>query len=150
MDWTATLLDAAGTGPGEGYPLDGASLLPWLIDGADYPEHDLFWRIASQGSLRRGSYKYLRDGRDRAIMGNWPRRFWPKTEFLYDVTVDGREAADLARHHPALMAEFRYAWDRIDGDLIPYPPDHPNVPRPPQRAGSNQAGSNQPAVSQAD
>lgn len=71
MDWTATLLDAAGTGPGEGYPLDGASLLPWLIDGADYPEHDLFWCIASQGALRHGNSKYLRDGRDRAIIGSW-------------------------------------------------------------------------------
>ncbi len=145
MDWMATMLDAAGTRPHPDYPLDGVSLLPWLVDGERYPEHDLFWRIASQGALRRGTYKYLRDGRDRAILGNWPRRYWPKTEFLYDVTVDGREAADVARHHPELVAELRDAWDRVDAGLVPYPDDHPNLPRPPQRGGAGK-----PAVSQAD
>ncbi len=145
MDWTATMLDAGGTGPTEGYPLDGVSLLPWLLDGADYPEHDLFWRIASQGALRRGRWKYLRDGRDRALMGNWPRRFWSKNEFLYDVTVDGREAADLSRHQPELVGELRAAWDRLDIDLVPYPDDHPNRPRPPQHGAPGR-----PAVSQAD
>jgi len=147
MDWTATFLDAAGTGPDPGHPLDGVSLLPWLVDGAPYPEHDLFWRIASQGALRRGRFKYLRDGRDRALVGNWPRRHRPGRpyEYLYDVTVDGREAADLARAHPEVVAELRAEWDRIDGTLLPVPADHPSLPRPPSRGGDGR-----PAVSQAD
>ena len=145
MDWTATMLDAAGVDPHPDYPLDGVSLLPWLVEGARYPEHDLFWRIASQGALRRGNFKYLHDGPDRAIMGNWPRRYWSKTEFLYDVTVDGREAADVSKHHPEVVAELRDAWDRLDAGLVPYPPDHPNLPRPPQKAGPGT-----PAISQAD
>jgi arylsulfatase A-like enzyme len=141
MDWTATLLDAAGTGPDPGWPLDGVSLLPWLVDGAPYPEHDLFWRISSQGALRRGRFKYLRDRRDRAVMGNWPRRFG-RYDLLYDVTVDGREAADVSRHHPELLAELRAEWERIDAGLLPYPPGHPGVPRHASRSG--------PAVSAAD
>jgi arylsulfatase A-like enzyme len=141
MDWTATFLDVAGTEPHPDWPLDGVSLLPWLVDGAEYPEHDLFWRISSQGALRRGRFKYLRDGRDRAYLGNWPRSYG-RYELLYDVTVDGREAADLARRYPEVVAEMRAAWDRIDATLLPYPPDHPGLPR--------QASRGRPAVSQAD
>jgi arylsulfatase A-like enzyme len=145
MDWTATMLDAAGTGPQPDSPLDGVSLLPWLVDGADYPDHDLFWRVSSQGALRRGRFKYLRDGRDRANLGNWPRRFAQPDghyELLFDVTVDGREMADLSRHHPDVVAELRAVWDRIDAELLPYPPEHPGLPR--------HAGGGLPAVSAAD
>jgi arylsulfatase A-like enzyme len=141
MDWSATLIDAAGTVPDPDHPLDGVSLLPWLVDGADYPEHDLVWRISSQGAVRRGRFKYLRDLRDRAYLGNWPRRFGDY-ELLYDVTVDGREAADIARHHPEIVAELREVWDRYDAELIPYPDDHPGVPRHARRG--------RPAVSEAD
>jgi arylsulfatase A-like enzyme len=145
MDWTATILDAAGTGSGHDHPLDGVSLLPWLVDGAGYPDHDLFWRIASQGALRRGRFKYVRDGRDRARLGSWPRRFESRQghyDLLYDVTVDGREAAEISRHHPEVVAELRRAWEKFEADLLPYPADHPNLPR--------HAGNGLPAVSEAD
>ncbi len=147
MDWTATLLDAGGTSPAASHPLDGVTLLPWLVDGAAFPDHDLFWRISSQGALRRGRFKYVRDGRDRAIMGNWPRSYSRSGvyEYLYDVTVDGREAADLKRHHPEVLAELRAAWQAEEATLLPYPPDQLGLPRPPARAT---AGA--PAVSQAD
>lgn len=129
LDLTATLIDAGGTVPDERYPLDGVSLLPWLVDGADFPEHDLFWRTSSQGALRRGRFKYLHDRRDRAVLGNWPRRPGP-FHLLYDVTVDGREQADLGDRHPELLAELRTAWARTDAELLPYPPSHPGVPQP--------------------
>ncbi|MFV0524794.1 MAG: sulfatase [Acidimicrobiales bacterium] len=141
MDWTATFLDAAGVDPDDGYPLDGVSLLPWLVDGADYPEHDLYWRVASQGAVRRGRWKYLFDRRPRAWLGNWPLIPGP-TELLYDVTVDGREKADLAPRHPEVVADLRKAYDAYEAELLPYPPDHPNLPR--------QAGPGRPAVSQPD
>ena len=144
MDWTATFLDAAGVTVAEDWPLDGVSLLPWLLDGERFPEHDLFWRISSQGALRRGRFKYFRDGRDRALLGSWPR-FWGNHEFLYDVTVDGHEAADVKRHHPELVAELRTEWDRVNAGLLPYPPDHSGVPRPPAHATAGR-----PAISQAD
>ncbi|GAA3971398.1 sulfatase-like hydrolase/transferase [Thermobifida alba] len=131
MDWTATLLAAAGTAPHPDWPLDGVDLLPWLVDGADFPDHDLFWRTSNQGALRRGRFKYLRDGRDRAVLGNWPRRFGDY-HLLYDVTVDGRERADIAEHHPDVLAELRAAWERTAAGLLPVPPAHPGRPRPPE------------------
>jgi arylsulfatase A-like enzyme len=144
MDWTATFLDAAGVELDPSWPLDGVSLLPWLVDGEPYPDHDLFWRISSQGAIRRGKYKYFRDGRDRPVLGNWPR-FWGNHEFLYDVTVDGREAADVKRHHPALLAELRAEWELVNAGLLPYPPGHFGVPKPP-----GPATATEPARSQAD
>jgi arylsulfatase A-like enzyme len=145
MDWTATMLDAAGAHPHPDYPLDGVSLVPWLVEGADFPDHDLFWRVASQGALRRGRFKYLRDGRDRGYIGGWPRRFQRSQGFfdlLYDVTVDGREMAELSPQHPEIVAEMRAAWERFEAELLPYPRQHPNLPR--------HAGNGLPAVSEAD
>ena len=128
LDWTATLIDAAGNSPEPAWPLDGMSLLPWLLDGADFPEHDLFWRTSNQGALRRGKFKYLFDKRDRPVLGNWPR--WPGDyHLLYDVTVDGREQANVAEHHPDLLAAMKSTWNRIESELLPYPPEHPGVPR---------------------
>lgn len=127
MDWTATLIDAAGTSPEADWPLDGMSLLPWLLEGADFPGHDLFWRTSNQGALRRGRFKYLLDKRDRPVLGNWPR--WPgEYHLLYDVTVDGREQADLAEQQVDLLAAMKAAWGRIEAELLPYPPEHPGVP----------------------
>jgi arylsulfatase A-like enzyme len=140
-DWTATLLHAGGTSGVASHPLDGTDLYPWLAQGASYPEHDLFFRIASQGALRRGPYKYVRNLRPWMIGTNWPLIPGPR-EQLFDVTVDGREAADIAMHHRELMAELRQAWDDFDRQLLPYPPDHPALPR--------QATPTAPAVSQAD
>jgi arylsulfatase A-like enzyme len=129
LDWTATLIDAAGTVPDGNFPLDGVSLLPWLVDGADFPEHDLFWRTSSQGALRRGRFKYLRDRRPRAVLGNWPRHFGDY-HLLFDVTVDGRERADVANRHPEVVAELRAAWEQLATQMLPYPPEAPGLPRP--------------------
>jgi len=126
MDWTATLVDAAGTFPGAACPLDGVSLLPWLLEGADFPEHDLFWRTSNQGALRRGKYKYLFDKRERPVLGNWPR--WPgEYHLLHDVTADGRERADLAEQQPGLLTTMKSAWTCIEAELLPYPTEHPGV-----------------------
>ncbi|HEX5597754.1 MAG TPA: sulfatase-like hydrolase/transferase [Micromonosporaceae bacterium] len=129
LDLTATLIDAAGTAPAADCPLDGVSLLSWLAEGADFPVRDLFWRTSNQGALRRGSFKYLHDRRDRAVLGNWPRRFGDY-HLLFDLTMDGRERADISRDHPAVVKELRAAWERIDADLVPYPPEHPGLPQP--------------------
>lgn len=141
MDWTATLLDAAGTGPAATHPLDGPSLLPWLVENDTYPEHDLYWRITSQSSLRRGRFKYVRDRRPRPVLGNWPLHHG-EYDLLYDVTVDGREAADLSPHHPDLVTDLRAAVEALDAQMVPYPPDLPGLPR--------QARAGAPAISQAD
>ncbi|MFI0480192.1 sulfatase-like hydrolase/transferase [Actinomadura sp. 9N215] len=105
-DWTATLLDAAGVRPGAAHPLDGHSLVPYLRQGALPPRRDLFWRTREERALRRGDWKYLRTAAG---------------ETLHNLSADPREQADLARRHPALLTDLRAAWEKIDGDLLPYP-----------------------------
>lgn len=141
MDWTATMLAAAGATADPGYPLDGPSLLPYLVGGAEYPDHDLKWRTTNQVAVRRGDMKYLHDQRPRPRLGAWPVKDGDY-HLLYDVTIDGREKADLAPHHPGLLAELRAEAERFDADMLAYPPDMPGLPR--------RASAGRPAVGHPD
>ncbi|MEV7418797.1 sulfatase-like hydrolase/transferase [Streptomyces sp. NPDC089919] len=105
-DWTATLLELAGTRPHPAYPLDGASLAGYLLRGEAAPRRDLFWRVRGERALRRGNWKYYRGktGRDQ----------------LFDLAGDVREQADKAAVEPARLAELKAAWERTDAGLLPY------------------------------
>ncbi|MEB0060226.1 sulfatase [Variovorax sp. LG9.2] len=117
MDWTATMLDAAGVAPHADYPLDGHSLLP-VFDGvaeqtnrAEGPvDRDLCWRMTHRGqrALIRGDWKYLQmDG----------------IEYLFNLADDARERANLRDREPARLAELRAAWTAWDATLPPLPED---------------------------
>ncbi|MFJ3637128.1 sulfatase-like hydrolase/transferase [Streptomyces sp. NPDC090112] len=106
-DWTATLLEVAGTRPHRAYPLDGVSLAGYLLRGERPAERDLFWRVRGERALRRGNWKYYRGkaGRDQ----------------LFDLAGDVREQADKAAVEPARLAELRAAWESVNAGLLPYP-----------------------------
>ncbi|GGY98713.1 sulfatase family protein [Streptomyces poonensis] len=106
-DWTATLLEIAGTRPDPAYPLDGVSLAGYLLRGEEVPERDLFWRVRGERALRRGKWKYYR-GQDG-------------TDHLYDLVDDQREQADRAADEPRLLAELKQSWEKVDAGLLPYP-----------------------------
>ncbi len=118
MDITATMLDLAGVEAHPDYPLDGRSLLPWLLDGEEMPERYLRWRIREQGAIRKGKYKLLVDKNPPFRFGRKPGQ----SVELFDVTEDGREAADLSAELPELTAELFAEWQRFDAELMPYPP----------------------------
>lgn len=106
-DWTATLLELAGTRPNPAYPLDGVSLAGYLLRGEKPAERNLFWRVRGERALRRGDWKYYRGktGRDQ----------------LFNLAGDIREQADKAALDPARLAELRTAWEKTDATLLPYP-----------------------------
>jgi len=104
MDWVATFLDAADVAAHPDYPLDGASLLK------ESRGRELFWRMKfrDQKAMRSGSWKWL------SIEGH---------EFLFDLSRDPRERANLAQRQPGMFEELkrRYAvWDAL---LPPIPDD---------------------------
>ena len=150
MDWTATFLDAGGTAPDPAFPIDGRSLLPWLVEGEPHPQHDLMWRISSQGALRRGPMKYLVNHRPSAFMGNWPTL--PGTRhMLFDLSGDGREAANLARHNPEELRALQNAYETVAAALLPYPLEHRGLPEnSPVIRTPRHASPTQPAVSAPD
>ncbi|MGK2932954.1 MAG: sulfatase family protein [Solirubrobacterales bacterium] len=121
MDWTATLLDAAGVEPDPAYPLDGQSLLPWLIDGTVKPDRDLLWRTREQGAVRRGRFKLLYDRKAKPFIHGLFAKDGPRAR-LFDVEADGRETADLAGEHPELLEEMLAQWHELDRELLEYPP----------------------------
>jgi len=102
MDWVATFLDAAGVAAHPDYPLDGVSLLG-VLDRPEAPvERELYWRMKfrSQKAMRAGPFKYLAtdDG-----------------EFLFDLSRDARERANLARLDAPRLAAMREryaAWEK--------------------------------------
>lgn len=97
MDWMPTFLAAAGVDPHPDYPLDGVDIF-----GAEDKDRMLFWRMLfrNQKAIRQADWKWL------SIDGN---------EFLYDISFDERERANLRFRYPEKFVELRNAyfeWDR--------------------------------------
>ena len=110
MDWSATVLDAAGVGAHADYPLDGISLLPVLRDATHRFARPLHWRMnhRSQRALRDGDWKYLKVG---------------ENEDLFNIPADERERANRAHLEPGRMTEMRQAWLDWNASMPPIPPD---------------------------
>ena len=97
MDWSATMLAAAGVAADPAYPLDGVSLLPVLRNANMLFERPMHWRMnhRRQRAMRLGDWKYLQvDG----------------LEYLFDLTADERERANLGHQQPDRLAAMRAAW----------------------------------------
>ena len=110
MDWSATMLDAAGVQADAGYPLDGVSLMPLLRDAAHRFHRPLHWRMnhRDRRALRDGDWKYLQvDGH----------------EYLFDLSRDERERANLAKREPQRLAAMREAWLAWNAGMPPIPQD---------------------------
>ncbi|MFZ4479321.1 MAG: sulfatase [Rhodoferax sp.] len=110
MDWSATLLEAAGVAADPAYPLDGVSLMPVLRDPLHRFDRPLHWRMKhrSQRALRDGDWKYLRvDGND----------------YLFNIAADERERANLGPRDPERLAAMRQAWEAWDATMPPIAAD---------------------------
>jgi arylsulfatase A-like enzyme len=110
MDWTATMLDAAGVPPHADWPLDGVTLAPVLADPAAVFERPMYWRMNHRGQRahRAAAWKYLRvDGHD----------------YLFDLAADERERANLATREPARLAAMRGAWEAWNATMPAIPGD---------------------------
>jgi arylsulfatase A-like enzyme len=110
MDWSTTMLEAAGAEADPAYPLDGVSLLPVLSDPSHSFARPLHWRMNHRGqrALRDGDWKYLRvDGHD----------------YLFNIPADERERANLAGRDPARLMALRDAWESWNETMPAIPPD---------------------------
>ncbi len=108
MDWSATMLDAAGVSADAAHPLDGVSLLAVLRDPAQSFERTMHWRMKHRGqrATRQGDWKYLQvDGH----------------EYLFDLSSDERERANLAALQPERFNALRRSWLAWAGSMPPIP-----------------------------
>jgi arylsulfatase A-like enzyme len=110
MDWTATMLDAAGATPHPDYPLDGVSMMPVLRQPGQVFERPLFWRMNHRGqrAYRHGKWKYLRVD---------------ENDYLFDIHQDARERANLGARHPDRLADMRHSWETWNAGMPPIPSD---------------------------
>ena len=104
MDWVATFLHAARVAPHADYPLDGIDLL------GEEKERSLYWRMKfrDQRAVRSGAWKYL------SIEGN---------EYLFDLSRDARERANMKKREPARFEALKQAYSQWDATLPPIPAD---------------------------
>jgi arylsulfatase A-like enzyme len=129
LDWTATMLAAAGiaTGP----ELDGMDLGPHLRGEVATSERTVFWRSTRWGvqhAVRQGDWKYLR------VDARQARARRPDTgEFLFDLGRDPQEKRNLAADRPEILERLRRAYAEWEaGMLAPIEP----VAKPAARAAS--------------
>jgi arylsulfatase A-like enzyme len=106
MDWTATILAAAGASADPAYPLDGENLLS-VCTGERAPyDRSLFWRITGFDAARVGSWKYLKDRSD---------------EHLFDLSNDPGEKVDLKSRHADRFNEIRQQYQKWAAQMLPRP-----------------------------
>lgn len=103
MDFTASILAAAGAAMPPDARLEGMNIFPILEGRAPVVERTLFWRTAAgnhnQKAVRRGDYKLLIDANH---------------EFVFDVLRDLGERTDLAAQRQELAQTLRQqlaAWE---------------------------------------
>jgi len=110
MDWSATMLAAAGVAADPAYPLDGVSLLPVLDDPARRFARPLHWRMnhRAQRARRDGRWKYLKVD---------------EHEYLFDLGADERERANLAGRQPERLKAMRNDWLAWHATMPPIPAD---------------------------
>lgn len=106
MDWTATMIAAAGGKPDPKYPLDGMDVTDVLKSERPIFDRTFFWRTYKQGAMRSGRWKYVREG---------------KTDLLFDLSVDEHEQADFKDAEPVTLARLRGEFDTWESTVVAYP-----------------------------
>ena len=110
MDWSRTLLETGNGDPDPAFPVDGVSLMPVLRDPDHTFARPMFWRMKhrQQRALREGNWKYLKVD---------------DHEYLFDISADERERANLARRHPERLERMRERWLEWNATMPPIPDD---------------------------
>ncbi|MGZ5483278.1 MAG: twin-arginine translocation pathway signal protein, partial [Pyrinomonadaceae bacterium] len=88
----------------EGYPLDGINLLPSIRGANPIQDRAFFWRIYDQDAVRKGKWKYFRNG-DR-------RR-------LFDLSFDQHEQADFGAKNPDTLQRLMAEFDNWNRQMLP-------------------------------
>ena len=111
VDWTPTLLAAAGTAPDPAFPSDGMNLMPVLTRTAQPASRKLFWRYKAnaQRAVREGDYKALKIGANT---------------FLFDVVQDPLERSNLKLRYPDIYKRLTDDWMAWNKAMLPETPDN--------------------------
>jgi arylsulfatase A-like enzyme len=104
LDVSATAAAVAGAKLGDGKPIDGVDLLPYVTGkNAAAPHAQLYWRFGPQWAIRQGNLKLLKlaDGEPQ----------------LFDLSNDLGEKTDLAAAQPERVKELEKSYTAWDSEL---------------------------------
>nr|AXL06012.1 twin-arginine translocation pathway signal protein [uncultured bacterium] len=106
MDWTATILAAAGAQADAARPLDGENLLPVLRGEREAYDRALFWRTRTRAAARIGRWKYVQEG---------------DVDHLYDLGVDLGEKTDVKARESAALSDAKARHSAWAAEMLPRP-----------------------------
>jgi arylsulfatase A-like enzyme len=106
MDWTATILSAAGAKAHREFPLDGMDLMP-VLKGEKSFERTFYWRTyqrTQHKAIRMGEWKYLKD---------------EKGEYLFNLLVDQEEKQDRKVEQQAVFNQLKEKYAAWESTMLP-------------------------------
>ena len=104
MDWTATIIAAAGAKANEKYAPDGINLLPVLIGNQQILPRTFYWRI------------FQRRNQHAILDHNWKYIVDETGEHLFDLSVDEGERNNIITTKPAKAEELKKkykSWEQL-------------------------------------
>lgn len=110
MDWTATILAAAGAKADPAFALDGMDLMPICREKKKTVERTFYWR-----TFQRTKHNAIRDG-------NWKYLKVEDGEFLFNLATDPGEKNNLAKVQPVIFNRLKMkyaAWEKTVLTPIP-------------------------------
>jgi arylsulfatase A-like enzyme len=139
MDWTATILAAAGASPDPNYPLDGRNLAPLIgppqsifastssVDGRPSSVSASTSPVAGQPSSVAGSPSsiaprtfFWRNGnQDAAIQAQWKYLNDGTREYLFNLQIDQHEQANFRDQNPRIFEQLRTAFKNWEATVLP-------------------------------
>ena len=107
MDWTATILAAAGAKSNPDFPLDGIDLMPVCTGKQKETERTFYWRTfqrAKQKAIRQGNWKYLQVQNE---------------EYLFDLMADPGEKNNLKASHADIFNRLKNQFAKWEKEVLP-------------------------------
>ena len=106
MDWTATILAAAGVKSHPEFPLDGIDLLPLCRSQGKEIPRTFYWRTfqrSKQKAIRAGNWKYLQDA---------------DAEYLFNLIQDPGEKINLKARNQGKLQELKTMYSNWEKTVL--------------------------------
>lgn len=106
MDWTVTMLAAAGAVVPDGVVFDGINLMPHFKGVDSIVPRTFYWRTSNEiraDALRSGNWKYLKN---------------PEGEFLFNLAEDPYESVNLKDKDPVSLERLKREFSSLDHQML--------------------------------
>ena len=107
MDWTATILSAAGAKADEKFPLEGIDIMPMMLGKQKEVDRTIYWRI-----FQRNKHKAIRDGKWKWLQDE------KQNEYLFDLSLDPTEKNNLKDKFPEVFIRLKNKYGQWEKSVL--------------------------------